>query len=339
MNIWSARRGGIVLAVSFVVSGCSATPSGTIPGIAGAALQRHGAAWMAPGLASVALVYVTNQDGLVNVYNGTTHKLVGILTDFNDPMGECVDKSGDVYITDYQAEAIYEYAHGGAKPINTIDESYQPYGCAVDSKTGNLAVANYGQTYGSKTSSPRPDYVGDGNIAIYAHAKGNPTYYGTRTQHFTACGYDKYGDLLAAAQDGFSGYYGTDFDYLDGRTKKFATISLPGPKSSWYWGAIDAIAWDGKYFDVDSRGVYRYSINIKPIYYDTLALNNAGDLGAVALYRSTLGAAPSQIVGVSDEASGTGYLTYWKFPAGGDPLEQSSKYLDNPYGVAVSPGS
>ncbi|HEY2473473.1 MAG TPA: hypothetical protein VGI19_01610 [Candidatus Cybelea sp.] len=329
MDISSVRRGGAVFAALLAFAGCSSISTSLTPATAAAPASRQSGSWMAKGLTNVALLYVTNIDGLVNVYDYSTHKLVGVLTAFAWPMGECADKNGNVYILDYSNKTIYEYAHGGTKPIHTISDSYWPSDCAIDPKTGNLAITNYGNQ-------------NDGNVAIYVHAKGQPIYYGTGSD-FNACGYDKYGDLLAA---GYSGSQ-AKFYYLTAHSKNFGEISLPGPKSSWSWSNIYAILWDGKYFDVDpgfrytsgTSAIYRYTINIKGVYHDEIPLSGNGVLGPVALYSSTLKAKPTQIVGTSRGASNTGYLTYWKYPAGGSPIYQTSKYLDDPYGIVVSPAS
>ena len=184
-------------------------------------------------------------------------------------MGECVDGAGDVYITDYQAQTIDEYAHGSTKQLRAISDSYKPYGWQ-STQDRRLAVANFGETY---EAGLRSAYVGEGNLAIYVHAKGQPIYYGTRFQHFSACAYDKYGDLLAASIDGYSGDYSGEFDYMPAKSKNFAEIALPGPESSWYWGESPAVGWDGKYWLVDTYGLYRYSINIKAQYVDTVSLS------------------------------------------------------------------
>ncbi len=322
----------VVLAavMTLALVGCAVTQT-VVP--LGARSTHLGASWMAAGLKNQDLLYGSNGNGLVNVYLYQQHKLVGVLTDFTDPMGECVDGAGDVYITDYQAQTIDEYAHGSTKQLRAISDSYKPYGCAVDPKTGDLAVANFGETY---EAGLRSAYVGEGNLAIYVHAKGQPIYYGTRFQHFSACAYDKYGDLLAASIDGYSGNYSGEFDYMPAKSKNFAEITLPGPESSWYWGESPAVGWDGKYWLVDSYGLYRYSINIKAQYVDTVSLSGEGTLGPVWLYRKTPHSAATQIVGTSDEFSGSGYVTYWKYPAGGSPIYQTSKDLYEPYGVAVS---
>ena len=122
--------------------------------------------WMVNGLTNQDLIYVSNIDNEVTVYTASNQKLVGVLTDFKQPMGECVDGSGNVYITDYAAEQILEYAHGGGKPIKTFSDSpYSPYTCTIDPTTGDLAVADNG------------DSSQAGDIAIWPPGSSQPTRY------------------------------------------------------------------------------------------------------------------------------------------------------------------
>jgi len=280
------------------------------------------------GLKNQDLLYVTNQNGLVNVYRYQQHTLAGVLTDFEQPMGECVDASGNVYITDYQANRVEEYVHGAKKPTYVIKDTYGPYGCAIDPKTGNLALANFGP------------YDEDGNLEIYVHARGKPIIYGATCydSHFWSVGYDKYGNLLSEASFHYDGSYSGDFYYLPAKSKTVSCIDIPGPQSSWNWYEVFSILWDGKYWVIDTNDLYRYSINIKAQYIDTITLSGEGYLGPIAIYRKSRNAYGTQLVGTSGyNYSGTPEVTYWKYPAGGAPIFQiKSKDLDKPYGVAIS---
>jgi hypothetical protein len=77
----------------------------------------------------------------VYVYDDQSGKAVGTLTGFNEPYGQCVDKKGDVWITNFQGKSVVEYAHGGAKPIHALNTDGSSDGCSVDPTTGNLAVS------------------------------------------------------------------------------------------------------------------------------------------------------------------------------------------------------
>jgi len=143
------------------------------PGVAGA-LGRTAKApavaksWMSPDAKDLDLIYVSDSATYdVYVYTRTKGRLVGTLTDQNNPAGLCTDTKGDVFVTQLYGHQIVEYKHGGTTPIGTLsDPGYEPGACSVDRYTGNLAVANV---------------VGDeftqGNLVVYSQAKGNPTTY------------------------------------------------------------------------------------------------------------------------------------------------------------------
>ncbi len=55
----------------------------------------------------------------------------GVLTGFDGPQGECVDKAGNVWIANTLKSNLLEYAHGGTTPIAALrDPGQYPAGCA-----------------------------------------------------------------------------------------------------------------------------------------------------------------------------------------------------------------
>ncbi len=124
--------------------------------------------WIAPEAKRRGLLYISDGSTYdVYVYAYPGGKLVGTLTGFTEPAGECVDKVGDVFITSQTFSGtgtIYEYAHGGTQPIQTLnDAAGNPRGCSVDRTTGNLAVSNFASLSGG------------GSVSIYTNAQGTPT--------------------------------------------------------------------------------------------------------------------------------------------------------------------
>ncbi len=128
----------------------------------------RGHAWMDPSAKKKRLLYTTDDStNDVYVYTYPGGKLVGTLTGFAEPAGECTDKHGNVWIVNLEASNLIEYAHGGTVPIATLgDPNEYPYGCSVDKQTGNLAVSNF--------EAPGGGY---GSLAIYSHASGTPSIY------------------------------------------------------------------------------------------------------------------------------------------------------------------
>ncbi len=233
--------------------------------------------WMEPDAKSEDLLYVSNSNGEVGVYRYWQHTLVGLLTDFTSPMGQCVDNSQDVYITDSAAKQILEYAHAGTKPIKTYDDSPDsPYACWIDPTTGNLAVAN---DDGASQA---------GNIAIWSAASGSrSTYTDSTLNNFEGCAYDDKGNLLVTNGNVEYPNY-TFFAWLPKNGSKLINVNIPGPRGSWRWGYVLGIQWDGKFFAIDDGStIYRESLLHGQAYYvgETYASDeDEGNASPFAIY-------------------------------------------------------
>ncbi len=197
----SARRRLSLCALLFAAAGCAgvqspiATPGApsnaeTVPA------AKRGTSWMAPeAQESGSLLYVSNwgtTDVTVYTYaNGGGLVLVGRLTGFSLPGGLCTDSSGNVWIPDAGGRRIFEYAHGGTKPIQTIQLSTgYPYACAVDSATGNVAVSS---------AHPNGKYQAYGVVDVFSKGSRRPARYSTlhgfKNVYFVA--YDDASNLYA----------------------------------------------------------------------------------------------------------------------------------------------
>jgi|SRR5580700_303119 hypothetical protein len=320
MNILDLRRYGPGICAAFaILAGCGgssqsqptpAGPSNTTGAASGPMVIPHPdrrPSWMAPDAAKHALLYVSN-DGTqdVLVYSYRRAKLVGTLTGFYTPDGVCVDKQGDVWIVNNTTYEIVEYKHGGTSPVATLsDAGYFPIDCSVDPITGNLAVSNLqGNSYPYK----------QGNVAIYAHAKGTPTIYeDSEVYNVHYCGYDDKGNLYV---DGLrqGSTSGATFAELPKGKKKLKNIALKG-------GTINfpgKVLWDGKYVAI---GDEKYG--------------GVGSPTTSAIYQTT--GAGGQIVGKTPLAGSGRVIGFWiqggsvvapdvqlfdvrfyKYPAGGD---------------------
>jgi hypothetical protein len=324
-----------VTATIALLAGCAGLArdgggAGALPYVSGHDKLVSGKSWMAPGTSAQDLLYVTNGNGVVNVYNYEQHYLVGVLTDFAQPEGECSDAAGNVYIADYGAKKVFEYAHGGTSPIRTLDVSpYTPYGCAVSAKNGDLAVANYRGYY-------------HGNIEIYHHAKGKPVVYPDRfIWGFKSVAYDDKGNLLATDGNGFSSsYYGSHFAYLPKNSVKLVNIEFCFSSYCYYILSVQGIQWDGKYwvFDNYESALFRWKIaNNKSHYVDEIRLSGAYEegIGPFWFYRTKPKARPTQVVSSSYDQNNAAVF-YWNYPAGGNPTGSVTSDLDAPFGVAGS---
>jgi hypothetical protein len=198
-----------------------------------------GPSWMDPSAVGRRLLYVSSEavsyHGAVYVYGyDNPTKLVGKLTGFSQPGGECTDKAGDIFITDFHLVSgrITKYRHGGTHPIATFADPYEdPTGCAVDPKTGKLAVAN-----------AEPDSTSTiGDVAIYTDPSHSKTYalpYGLPGPP----AYDAAGNLLMEGMANPPPAYG--LEELPAGASTFKKITLQGARV----GSPNGVMWDGHYF-------------------------------------------------------------------------------------------
>jgi hypothetical protein len=272
---------------------------------------------MLPEAKSGDLVYVSNVYD-VTIYSFPKGKLVGTLSDFYKPYGECVDANGDVYITDSSFGRIYEYARGETKPIKTLkDPEYVPYGCAIDPTTGDLAVANYSD------ASDR-----EGDVAIYRKAKGNPrSYIGYGFYYYYYLGYDPKGNLYV---DGFD---------EDNENFEFGEIAKGGAELKQILlgqniAGPGGIEWDGKYLALGDEAdavIYQYAFSDgKATLEGTTPLNGAG------LTVGQFGIAGSSVVTPNQFFSGSGVLVY-PYPAGGNSTLSITEGVFYPFSAVISP--
>ena len=313
------RRYVIVLCASLAVAGCG--PSTFITPRAPTTLSVDSIA------KKVDLLYISDGNGEVTVYTYWQKTLVGVLTGFTQPEGECVDTSGNVFVTDHGAKQIVEYAHAGTKPISTLEDApFAPYACSVNPKTGALAVAN------DAGSSSR------GNIAIYANVSGAPVIYtDKKIDDFQACAYDNDGNLLASNGQADSRY--SSFAWLPKNGSKLLDVTLPGPRASFSYENVSGIQWDGKYWVIDDSDLYRVSLfSGQAFYVGETALNIfSGQGGPFWIYNSRPNKQGTQVVGPVNEFSNS-EVEYWNYPAGGDSVAAISKSIDKATAVTVSLG-
>jgi hypothetical protein len=251
----------------------------------------------------------------VYVYSYPKGELQGTLTGFSGPEGECVDKKGDIFIANFGASNMLEYAHGGTSPIATLsDPGYYPGGCSVDPTTGNLAVTNYRST-GS----------GQGNVAIYKHAKdGQPVYYADRDIDTMAFGgYDNVGNLFV---DGATSDSAFAFVELPSSGTSFEKISL-----SQKIGIAGGVQWDGTDVavgDRDTNVIYQFAITgTKGEKVSSTSLIGASDVNQFWIEGP-------KVIG-SD--SGAADAMFWNYPAGGSRTKVIDG-LHQPVGATISKG-
>jgi hypothetical protein len=271
--------------------------------------------WMLPEAKSKDLLYLSDFDtNDVYIFSYPQGKLEGTLTGFKSPLGECVDKNNDVFITDELESEIFEYAHGGTHPIATLRElRYDPRDCSIDPTTGNLAVVNNA-------------VYSDASIGVFLQARGKALQYATDLKPAFFGSYDGQGDVIVG---GWVNGSALGFVELKKGAKSVRAFTLNESLS--YPGGIK---WDGKHLavgDADTSIVYEFSIK-----------GSAGtEVGATTLsgggYPEDFCIYGSQLIAPTWFGSISGAILLYNYPAGGSPTKTiQNSALEYPFGAALS---
>jgi hypothetical protein len=317
-TVWRSMTCGLgMLAAAAMLAGCGASATQFAPAQnAAGAVRANSASWMDPHAGSSALLYVADSgENAVYVYSFPGGKLMGTLSGFDVPQGECVDGTGNVWITNQSASEIREYAHGGTKPIATLkDPDEFPDSCAVDPKTGDLAVTN-----GFSSS-------GEGSIGIYAGAKGSPTKHtDSSMREYSFVTYDDNGDLFVDGVRNAGGRFA--LAKLPKGGSKFVNIALTRVRRP------GAVASDSSQLAVGDADPFRQGLRIyhladeKPTGHTQLR-DTCGALEDFALYGDSIVAL--------DPSCQTAEI--FSYPGGGSPTKEIKLAPKGAaVGVVVSP--
>jgi hypothetical protein len=278
--------------------------------------SRSRKSWIRPEAKTASeLFYVSDAfEDVVHIYSWPSLTQLGTITGIGEPVGLCVDKSGDVYVADYADSQVDEYQHGSVVRIATLTADYAPVGCSVDMKTGSLAVG----TYGSDSGSPI------GGVLIYAHGRGTPTSYTAANLdqvYFPA--YDNSGNLFA---DGYAGSAPGLAELPNGGSKfEQITINQTIVEPS-------GLQYDGQYLAIGDA----YD---NTIYQLTVSGTNATKVGSTSLTDAAFFqfwvTATTKGQGNQVAATGDGSADVWNYPAGGNPTNSVTGF-DYPVGVTIS---
>lgn len=329
----------LLLGAGFALAGCGdAQPPGAMPRALtpNATAQSYRGSWMAPGTSGEDLLYVSNQaSGDVWVYSYPQGKLVGELSPTEYAVsGLCSDSKGDVFfttfgddLTTYLTSVVYEYAHGGTKPVATLTDPGFGNDCAIDTTTGNLAVVNW---FGSL------DGYDHGNVAIYENAQGNATvYYDSNIYWYEWCAYDTDGNLYV---DGYNEGGGYPLAELPEGSGSFTNITVDGnfsPESlQWYSGDL-----------LISAGQLERHPTTETIYRVQISGSGGTIVGSTALRtngkaRRAFDGLDRQNILVGKTLIGAGFdnrdVDAWRFPKGGIPRKLLGPIEGGGYGVTLS---
>ncbi len=279
----------------------------------------HSRSWMDADVASTDLLYVADFDR-VTVYSYPEGKLKGTLTGFDSAVGDCVDRSGNIFITNQIPNVIYEYAHGGTKRIAKLRTDVTPVGCSIDATSGNLAVTGF--SHGAD---------------IFRGAAGEPTFY--KDSHFyfmQFCAYDSNGDLFVKGWK--NGKRGDGLVELFKGSSKFTDITLDATPD-----ADGGIQWTGTRLAVG--GYLPDTINGTPVIYRfRISGQNGRRTGTTKL--GPRGLEPFQfLIDGSSAVVPNWYIKsslerydvlIYKYPDGGSPISEITRGVVSPRGVVVS---
>lgn len=311
--------------------------------------RDHGPSWMSPEAKTIKrLLYISDQDtDDVFVYNYASRKMLGKITGFNYPYGQCVDKRGDVWIANFmgqssgQTGSVAEYRHGGTELLKVFYATGYPIGCAVDPMTGNLAVANY--------YSPGSGTGGIGSVDVFSQASGaRKTFSNGKCAALWPPAYDQSGNLFAEGLSAESSGLWTGVCELRAAGRRLAARTTE--EKIWLPGSA---MWDGKYVTLtdqeyqngDTTAIYQINDTTRgrirfvgtTILEDHCSGNGAkiAQPFAVGKQNTPSNVAQAKVV-VGGNLDCTGRFDYWRYTAGGDPKFSLSAAPQKPYGESVS---
>ncbi len=281
----------------------------------GATAVPQGAAGSSVALGAHAgnLLYVADWGrGEVRFYTYPGLKRLGILGGLT-PRALCADAAGNVFVPNLEHKQIVEFAHGGTQPIATLDDAGQrPTACAVDARSGDLAVVNLEE---------------GGGISIFRHASGTPRFI---TAHiaFASCGYDGAGNLYAGGR---------------GKRGRFELAELPTGRNAFVritldrrirWGG--GVAWDGTYLAIGDQGLHGRHSHL----YRFAVAGRRGTTVSEAVLGDSLEVPQflidgRSLIGPDDHGDyGGSVLRIWGYP-GGAPIRALDGFVE-PSGAAIS---
>lgn len=269
--------------------------------------------WAAPEAKSGTLLYVTDvKSSDVAMYSYPAGKLVGTLSGFGSPRGECVDAAGDVWIADAGGDDVIEFPHGSSQPVYALNTQGAPVGCSVNPVNGNLAVS--GGVSGVMLSVFRRTQ----------HGWGSPVRYGDSAMSAAAfCAYDAAGNLFL---DGVATHGGFALAELRPQGRRLAPLKMSQPIQ-----APGQMEWDGSALAIEDAGatpsvVYRFSVGGSGLTkIGSTTLNGSKNVHQFWIDGSTL-------VGPDPKRDRIGF---WNYPGGGQPTTTIANI--HAYGAVVSP--
>jgi len=272
------------------------------------------------------LLYVVHVEGrgvrrreVVSIVTFPQGSPVATISNLYEPNGICSDGSGNVWVVAYRSSwNVYEFAHGGTKPIAEIPMPKRAVGgsCAVDPTTGNLAVEDR-------------DSAIKGMIDVWPGARsGKPTVYRVPFEP-VALTYDDQGNLFSDGIIGSTALF--VFGELAAGHSRFKVIQLHEPT-----GVPGGLQFDGQYVAVETGG-----IGGKPRIY-VLSVSSSGvqvvdTLRFGTMYFEAWFCIEGDLLGGMATQHGN-RVDLWPYPSGGHPTQTLERF-DQIRGMTISRAS
>ena len=297
-----------VLGIGFApvwLAGCAGTVAGTgVPPAAVRLANTRGG----PRSRGTLLYVESNGSGQsVDILSYPHGLLVNEISGIGPVDGMCADLSGNVWVVVLD-DTVYEFPHAGTSPIAqvTVPDTWLATGCAVDSKTGDLAVINYGGPYGS-------------SVDVWSSYQGSPTIYPTSFKPW-AVTYDGSGDLFADGSTGNSSDFFLLGELASGQSA-FQAIQLD-KVADWPGG----LQWDGKHLVLGTGG---RSLTQRT-YQIAVSGSSATVVRTIRFAHMAKQPYMAWIHGdtiISDEGEHQGFqLAFWRYPKHGKPYKVLTDY-------------
>lgn len=267
----------------------------------------------------------------VYIYSLPALKLVGTITGFSQPQGECSDSKGNVWVTDTNAQTIYELDHHGRLENELSDTTGYPVGCAIDPSSGTLAVTNL---FGTGSAS--------GNVLMYSGGSQSGGPFQNASQFlYNFASYDGSGNLFFDGRDAGGNFMLSELPKgaLKARTVKVSggTIYFPG-MVQWISTKHDLIVGDQSCDNAYQSCLY------------SVAISKSGGAiikGKIELQNPSGGHVCDLVQGVKNGndidgsdfnfcGSGSSATEIWPYPGGGSPTDSNDTTDSVPVGAAIS---
>jgi hypothetical protein len=260
------------------------------------------------GSSSEDLLYVANLHK-ISVFSYPAGELVGRLHIGYDTFGLCSDPNGDVFVD--AGSKIFEFAHGGTKPIATMKSKYGfPLQCAFDPTTGNLAVLD--------TFDTGPD-----NVAIYENVTGKVHEYEDYGPFYNLvdCVYDGSGNLFVTGTPPVREPHMGMLGELPKGAHAFTNYEVPLKTD---YSLLTGIQWDGTYVTAQEQPPDKHYTLLDRITIESskakIVSRTKLDGNLITFEWLYSGAA------IGFEGQNRNEIGFWPYPAGGGAAKVLSGY-------------